>query len=185
MNSKGFWSSYDARQVDNFGYTYAEIGQAKSRDELQQRVMGKYLWSSQAYIRKYGKSPMPDEMKPLDLKSCPVFMYTTGTLDSRLSREIQVIQKQELSKTVVAPTAPIEHKLLAVSEISDSQTTLNIAALKAPEISLTPIVVKDPAEIDHDLTRGPPNETDHQLLSSKPQGTDVLRQWYIDTTVEK
>ncbi|KAL8792906.1 MAG: hypothetical protein Q9195_004483 [Heterodermia aff. obscurata] len=181
-DEKSFWSSKNARRVENFGYTYTEIQKYKSGTNLQNAFMRKYAWSSQAYNRQNLRPVIPDEMKPLPLKDSPVFQYTRGTLDSRLSREIQVVSTQEISKSIVSPTPAFQHRLLATPELSESQTVLNVAAIEGLN---APVNVKEPSQIDADISRGPPNQGDKHLLSGKPPGTDILRQWYIDTTVEK
>ena len=75
--------------------------------------------------------------------------------------------------------------LLALPKVAESQTTVNIAALEAPTVANSPVVVKEPSLDDESQTQGRPNKTDKELTSGKPEGTTVLRQWYIDTVVQK
>ena len=182
VNENGFWSSENARKVEKFGYTYTEIQQYKGGADLQKAFASKYAWSSQAYNRQNSSPIIPDEMKPLPLKDSPVFQYTQGTLDSRLSREIQVVSTQDISKSIASPTSAIQHRHLATPELSESQTVLNVAAIEGLN---APVTVKEPSPTDNEISQGPPNQGDKHLLSSKPPGTDILRQWYIDTKVEK
>ena len=185
MNSHGFWSSDNARDTKKFGYNYAEIRESTGKKDLQVRVANKYKWSSQAYNNHTKNPTIPPEMKPLDLTDCPVFKFKTGTLDSRLSREIQVISKQEVSKTVLAPTVQNQHIPVPVPKVTESETTINVAALNAPTTKKSALVVKRPALDVKALTPGRPNETNEELTSGKAAGTNVLRQWYIDTIVQK
>ncbi len=104
---------------------------------MEARVAAKYAWSSQAYNKQFQNPTIPPEMKPLDLTDCPVFKYSTGTLDARLSREIKLLPKNEISKTVMLPTVQNQHMLLALPKVAESQTTVNIAALEAPTVANT------------------------------------------------
>ena len=185
VNKLAFWSSQNARKVETFGYSYAEIKASTGGKDLQARVAAKYAWSSQAYNKRNQNPTIPPEMKPLDLTGSPVFKYNTGTLDARLSREIELVTKNEISKTVSMPTVENQHMVLALPKVAASQTTVNIAALEAPTITKLPVVVKEPSVHDENQTQGLPNKTDKELTSGKPEGTTVLRQWYIDTVVEK
>lgn len=185
MNERGFWSSQNARNVRNFGYTYAEIKASTGGEDLQAHVVAKYAWSSQAYNKGNRKPTIPPEMKPLPLTECPVFKYNTGTLDARLSREIELVPMNEVFKTVLAPTVRNQHMLLALPEVAESQTTVNIAALEGPTVIKAPVVVKEPSLDDETQTQGRPNKTDKEITAGKPEGTAVLRQWYIDTVVQK
>ena len=124
-------------------------------------------------------------MKPLDLTKCPVFNYKTGNLDSRLSREIGTVPKQEISRMVLAPTIQNQHALLANPKIPENEVSINVAALQAPSVTQSPVIVKEPSLVDEKLTGGRPNETDKALTSGKPKDTTVLRQWYIDAIVQK
>lgn len=185
VNNLGFWSSQNARKVENFGYTYAEIKDSTAGRDLQARVAAKYAWSSQAYNKRDQNPTIPPEAKPLDLTGCPVFKYNTGTLDAKLSREIELVSKSEISKIIPVPTVQNQHMLLALPKVAESQTTVNIAALEAPIVTNSPVVVKEPSLDDGNQTQGRPDQTDKELTSGKPEGTRVLRQWYIDNVVQK
>lgn len=185
VNKLGFWSSQNARNVENFGYTYAEINGSTGGEDLLTHVMAKYAWSSQAYNKKDQNPTIAPEVVPLDLTNSPVFKYKKGTLDAMLSREIKPISKNEISKTVLLPTVQNQHMLLALPKLNESQTTVNIAALEAPMVTNAPVVVKEPSLEDEKQTHGRPDKTDKELTSGKPAGTTILRQWYIDTLVQK
>ena len=123
-------------------------------------------------------------MKVLTLTDCPVFKYNTGNLESRLSTQYEIVTKQQISKRVAAPTMSSQQVLLSLPE-PEVQTAVNITPLEGLAADNQPVVPKDPASEDKDLSQGPPNKKDQELLSGKPQGTDVLRQWYIDALVER
>ena len=93
-----------------------------------------------------------------------------------------MVSTQDISKSIASPTSAIQHRLLATPQLSDSQTVLNVAAIEGLN---APVTVKEPSPTDNEISQGPPNQGDAHLLSDKPQGTDILRQWYINTKVEK
>ena len=148
-------------------------------------MVARYGWSSQAYTRKNPKLVIPEDMKPLDLSKCPVFQYTDRTLDSRLSRTIQLMAMQEVSKTIPAVTTKNHFVLAEVPKVSESHTTVNVAALEAPTVTASPITVKKAATAEIELSEGPPNTSDEELISGRPEGTSILRQWYVDNIVKK
>ena len=185
MNTKGFWSSANAREIENFGYTYAEISKYKGGEKLLTGFARKYAWSSQAYNGRTQKPVIPDEMVPVLLTESPVFRYETGTLDSRLSRELRAVSRQEISRSIASPTPAFQHTLAVIPKVEDAETIINVAALEGQTVQKAPVVIKDPSSTVLNTSRGPPNERDEQLLEGKATGTNILRQWYVDTQVEK
>ena len=182
---KPFWTSKDVEPVESFGYTYPEIEDSPTSQDLAKRVFRKYRWSSQAYNRgARGKLPLPEDMKVNPLIDSFVFRYNTGNLESRLSTEFEVVTNQQISQMVAAPTMSSQQILLSVPE-PKLQTAVNIAPLGGLAADNQSVVTKDSAPEDKDLSHGPPNSKDQELLSGKPQGTDILRQWYIDTLVKR
>ena len=152
---------------------------------MQKRFAAKYAWSSQAHNNSNKNPTIPPEVKPLDLTKCQVFDYKTGNLDSRLSREIGTVSKQEISNLVLAPTIQNQHALLANPKIAESEVTVNVAALRVSTVTKSPVIVKEPSIDDEKLTQGLPNKTDRDLTAGKSKDTTVLRQWYIDAIVQK
>lgn len=189
-NAKGFWSSVNARNAKDLGYTFAELEKVSesktSSQDLLVLLKQKYAWSSQSYNGRAMNPTVPDEMKPQDDKvaASQTFKYTSMTLQERLSRDIQPISTQRASNQILAPQ-PVFHSLMAAPKLQELQTTVNMAPLGVLPAEQISVAVKEASLQDQNLTEGKPNETDKDLLAHKSKQTGILRQWYVDVRVQK
>ena len=187
---KPFWNSANAWSIDTFGYTFAELQENKTPDALLKAMHDEYQWS----LQKFEKTqPIPEKMKPLDLSKAPVFQYYDRTVDSMLSRE-DVALKPAISdvKPLLDHTAPVLHSTLMAVQKSAPEATIQTALLQPATIAeaTDAVVVKDPSKeigADLPLSEGKPNLPDEKLLadSGKPEGTQIIRQWFVDSVVER
>ena len=157
-----FWNSEMCKLTTNFGYTYPDLEDVKSRDELLRRFDAKYRWSLHGDSKQLDQK-MPREMEPVDVRDAQCFNYTAF---SGTAAKIPIMAQQVLSVK--------EQAVDMVQTVSKSATDAIISS--NPPHAEPP----NPADL---ATHGYPGIGD--ALANEPTGTRVILQWYIDSQVQK
>lgn len=76
-DNERYWNSDQARSTETFGYTYPDIENGKSPEEVREGFANRYRWSRRLSPSDNFELP-PKDMEPLDLRQAQVYQYPTG-----------------------------------------------------------------------------------------------------------
>ena len=102
---KRFWSSNLAKEIEVLGYTYPELSNKQSAEQIRESFAKNYGWSRRLTPFQHFGSPTP-EMEPLDLSNAQVYQYTSSVESAsqfvRLTPRAEIQQVQLSQQTTTA-----------------------------------------------------------------------------------
>ena len=185
-----FWNSRTVRDIKTFGYTFAELEANKTPDALNKAMHIRYQWSLQQFKETM---TIPEDMKPINVSKALVYQYPDRTLRAMLSRENPKLKPEDDGVDIVNDHTPV----ILTSKVDSGVKLLSVnsSVLEATNSAHAAevVVVKDPSSEIGDnkdqlqLSEGMLNRPDFDLLKEgkKPEGTQIVRDWYVDSLVER
>lgn len=168
-----YWTPDTAKDTKTFGYTYPDIRDGASVDEIRDTFAQNYGWSRQLTpFQQFGQPPA--EMMPLDLSGAQVYSYTKDVPSAKLFQPLRtpkLVQRRMAKMSPAVAQVPIK--------LAESQVPNGSAASRAPNGSAASRVPNGSAASQA------PNGS---VGSQGPNGSadsQVSHEWYVDDIVER
>ena len=192
-----FWDSDGSRSLEPFGYTYPDVTGSKDQQEIRSRFNRKYRWSLHETFRPNIPSKPTPDMEPIDVLKTYFFQFKPQPIDLLPPSDAPEAQSVladapsavEASEKEVAPAvhraqqvlalAPTEHAKGSEPEVRSEAAPSKPAATSSAEVKTNAAV---PVEI---RPQKPSNLEDDEILAKQPEGTKMIRQWFVDSSVAR
>ena len=190
-----FWNSDRSRDFEAFGYTYPDVTGPK--DQIRSRFDRKYRWSLHEALRpNIPPDPTPD-MEPIDVRKTYFFHFEPQPISllpplgapAGQAALADAPSAVEASKERVAPAVHRGQQVLAQAPTSTpkgSEPETGSEAAPSKLAAASSGAVKTTAAVPvESRPRGPFDLEDNEILAKEPEGTKVIRQWFVDNSVER
>ncbi|KAF4627308.1 hypothetical protein G7Y89_g10846 [Cudoniella acicularis] len=125
QGKSSYWNSVASRNWKDFGYTYPDVEDFKTPEQVKAAFREKYVWSRRTVNQPFGEPPA--NMKPLDLTHAQVFQFQSASIAPTFALHAQVAvhppTAQKIFKSAAIQPAEVASTLISVPVAAGSATT--------------------------------------------------------------
>lgn len=190
-----FWDSDGSKEFAQLGYTYPEVQNNPSSNDILQDFARRYRWSLQASIPRGGQAQAPTDMQPLDVSKIPFLLDSTNIPTSLANTVLGAVSTtsrvmmEKVSSTVVNMAEPV---LKATANGNPTQNASESSHITQTSSVQTSAPVSAPVAVGG-TNAAPPKDAQQKVLSQNhphpnpkiPEGAQTIREWYVDCEAKR